>query len=211
MVEIIVNLTYTAMTKKIKNVSDVLNVPADQRIDMMNRKDNTCPFCGMRLRGEIVGFGRDKCVQYHNCSCTVAKAAAAHNTIMEALAEEKYKKDARKAAVLERKRAEKEAKKPKTATAAEILCVATGRILPNLHPIVADDNVSIVMRNAGYHEGSAKKSLFAYAKAKGFDAGLKNAAAEMTHYICQPDKPTDITEIVKDLCTKYGIPDQIVA
>ena len=197
--------------EKIRKVSDVLKISVKKRIDMMNRKDYSCPFCGMPLRGETVGFGRDKCIQYHNCSCPTAKAAAAHNTIVEALAEEKERKMARKAARLAHKRAEEEAKKPKTATAAEILCVATGRILPNLHPIVADDNVSIVMRNAGYHEGSAKESLFAYAKAKGFDAGLKNAAAEMTDYICQPDKPTDITEIVKELCAKYGIPEKIVA
>ncbi|MBO4294992.1 MAG: hypothetical protein J5896_06080 [Alphaproteobacteria bacterium] len=193
--------------KKIKTVADVLRVPANQRIDMMNRKDNTCPFCGMHLRGEVVGFGRDKCVQYHNCSCTTAKAAAAHNTIMEALAEEKYKQDARKAAVLERKRAEKEAKKPKTATAVEIFCVATGRIFPDILPVLADDHVSLVMEHAGLKTGSAQNRLFEYAKQQGFDGDLKKAAAEMTDYLRH--KPIDTSNKVKELCVKYGIPEKI--
>lgn len=69
--------------KKIKNVEDVVQVPADQFIETVNKDGDewTCAFCARKLPSTIVGIGRDKCVQYYDCSCEVAQAAEAHNKI----------------------------------------------------------------------------------------------------------------------------------
>ena len=196
------------MKREIKTVADVLKVPATERIDLINWENCTCPFCGAKLPSEIVGFGRDKCRQYYTCSCPTAQAAEAHNKILTSLKEEEQRI---LHAARELRRKEEEAKKPVTITAAEILCVATGRIIPGIEPVLADDKVCLVMKRAGFGSGEAADRLMAYAFLHNFSTGLKQAAKEMEKYVSGPKITwdTDISGKLKELCSKHGIPENI--
>ena len=189
------------MNMKIKTIADVQAVPENQRISTMNYDDCTCVFCGMPLSWETVGWGRDKCRQYHSCSCEVAKAAEAHNKRADELKQEAWRKERErqeKAAARERKKA---AKKPLTVTAEQMLCVATGRILPDCNPVEAEDAIAAAMRKAGFRKGSAQEKLNAYALKKGFAEALSAAAAELVKSKCRAN--------IEVLCKKYSLPKVI--
>ena len=65
--------------KKIKSVEDVQNVPEDEYIWMIDLENETCPFCGVRLRYRLVYYNHGQCRQYHKCDCEISKAADVHN------------------------------------------------------------------------------------------------------------------------------------
>ena len=197
--------------KTIKTVKDVQNVPATEHIMLINWDNCSCPFCGAPLRGEVVGFGRDKCVQYHTCSCPTAQAAKAHNQTKEALEKEAYLKARAEHEAEEAKRREAEAKKPITLTAAEILSAVTERVIPGVVPVDAYDKACLVMERAGYSVGDAKERILGYAYMNDFKVGLEQAAQEIIDYVRQPNITwkTNISDKVKELCIKYGIPETI--
>ncbi len=197
--------------KNVKTVEDVQQVPATQFILLLDYENYTCPFCGKKLTYEIVGFGRDKCRQYHHCDCEVARAAEAHNKRQKELEDEAWAKKHEERAKAEAKRREEEAKKPVTITAAQMFCVITGRIIPGVEPVPADDAVGAAMHHAGFTEGSSKKNLEAYAEAQGFVERLKNAGEKIVSYIkeTKADWDTDISGKVKELCSEYSIPESL--
>ena len=188
-----------------------MTVPANEHIMLINWDNCTCPFCGARLHGEIVGFGRDKCVQYHTCSCATAQAAEAHNTLKEALEKEAYLKVRAEREEKEAKRREQEATKPVVINASEMLCVASGMIIPGVQPIEADDKISFRMMRAGIIGSSAKERLMAYAEKQGFSKGLEKAANEIALYVQQPNLSwdTDISVKIRELCAKHLVPSSI--
>ena len=200
--------------ENVRTMQDVQNVPEDQFIPMMNWKNFTCPFCGTPLNSEIVGFGRDKCRQYHSCGCEVAQAAEAHNKRQEELEHLAWLKEQEEAAKEEAKRREEEKKKPVTITAEQMFCVITGRILPGVEPVPADDAVGAAMRHVGFDEGSSKENLKAYAEQQGFAHALERAANELVELITRPglrergliNWKTDISGKVTQLCEDYRIP-----
>ena len=199
------------MAKNIKTIKDVMNVPATEHIMLINWDNCTCPFCGAPLRGEVVGFGRDKCMQYHTCSCPTAQAAEAHNKTKEALEKEAYLKACAEREAEEARRRREEAQKPITLTAAEMISAVTARVIPGVEPIDAYDKVCTAMVRAGYSVGDAKKRMLGYAQMCGFKVGLEKAAQELTDYVSQPQIKweTDISQKVKELCTTHGVPETI--
>lgn len=199
------------MAKEIKTVADVQKVPAMEHIDTMVYGKGTCPFCGSHLRSEIVGFGRDKCEQFYPCDCEVAQAAVAHNKRAKELKQEAWLLEEEKRQKEENRRREEEARKPVTITAAEMLCVASGCILPGVEPIPADDKVGYRLKRAGYGNGNAKERLLLYAYMNDFSEGLEKAAEEIVLYVKATGATwdTDIIPKVKELCSKYAVPEQI--
>lgn len=197
--------------ENVRTVEDVKKVPATQFILMMNYENYTCPFCGEPLSYEIVGWGRDKCRQYHSCTCKTAQAAEKHNKRQEKLEHKAWLKKQFKA---QAKWREEEAKKPVTITAEQMFCVATGRILPGVEPVPADDAVGAAMRKVGFTEGSSKEKLLAYAEKQGYATALEKAANELIELITRPELrerglinwKTDISGKVSQLCEDYGLP-----
>lgn len=203
------------LMKKIKTVQDVARVPENVFIDMMVYGEAKCPFCGSILSYEIVGFGRDKCRQYHSCSCKVAQAAEAHNQRKKELdnlawqqkcqeAEEKRRKE-------EEKRRKEEAKKPVVITAGEMICAYTGRVLPQMDFLDTHDKVCRGMRKIGIEEGDTKNMLSIYARNNGFLEGLKKASDVISSYVCSPEVNwyTNIDNEIKEVCDRYGVPMSI--
>lgn len=187
-------LKINTIMAKIKILADVQAVPENQHIVTMNYDDYTCPFCGRALTWEIVGFGRDKCRQYHSCSCDVAQAAEAHNKLAKKLKHEAWLKELErreKAVVVTEE-------EPLTITAEQMLCVTTGRILPNVNSVAADDAVGVAMRKAGFTKGSSQEKLVEYASQKGFYEALSAAAEEFVESGCRA--------CIDVLCDKYGLP-----
>lgn len=194
------------MEKKIKTVIDVQCVPADKFIPMIDPWEGTCPFCGKKLEYRIVGFGRDKCQEYYPCSCEVAQAAREHNNRQEEYAREEYLRKQEK-----EKQHQEETQKSITITAAQMLCVISGCILPAVEPIEADDAVGEAMRHLGFTEGSSKEKLEAYAEKEGFADNLKKAAEVLVEFVTSSaaNWETDISEKVSQLCDEFGIPELI--
>lgn len=204
--------------KKIKTLTDVKNVPETEFIPMMVYGKGTCPFCGARLRSEIVGFGRDKCEQFYHCSCEVAKAAEAHNKRKEELEHEaflRYREAEEKAAA--QKRAEERARKaetPVTLTAAEVFSVVSGLTYPGLwfkETLEKVEDALFYRREPLFEPKNAKEGLLAYAKEKGFRDGLEKASAVLAEYIKRPEIgwDTDISYKLGEACAKFGVPEKV--
>ena len=195
--------------ENVKTLEDVARVPETEFILMMDYKNYTCPFCGKPLTYEIVGFGRDKCRQYHSCTCEVAQVAEKHNKRQKELEHEAWQKEQEKRAEARAKEREEEAKKPVTITAAQMFSVASGSILPGIEPVPAEDAIQLAMEHAGFSKGNNKAKLFAYAKANGFDDSLEKAAKEIASFVVGASWNTDISSKVKSLCSSYGIPETL--
>ena len=189
---------------KIKTVADVIAAPFTEKIETF--VGPRCPFCGALLPSYSVGFGRDKCYQYDNCSCPTYKAAKAHNAIYEALEEEE--KLAKKALVAKARKPKVE-KTPVELTLGEILTVATGVIILGVSPRDAEDKVQAAMENAGLKKGSVKDRLMTYAKKQGFS--LKEAAEDVRSQLNSGNYRSlgKVMELIKDIGEKYNLPETI--
>lgn len=197
------------MAKRIRTIEDVKNVPATERILMVNFSDGTCPFCGTSLPSQIVGFGRHKTTQYGECFCAVSHAARKHNYALEQFSHEEWLRELKQREQKEEKCRQEEANKPVVITAAQMFCVASGRILPGISPMMADDTVGGAMRRIGFFNGSARDRLFAYAEQHGFVAGLKQASVDMASYVKGATWETDISKKELELCQKYNVPQSL--
>jgi len=181
--------------KQIKTVADVQAVPANEFIPLVNFKEGRCPFCGAYLGYETVGFGRNKCQQYHRCHCMVARAAQKHNDLCRQHTAKSFTPSA----------------KPVTVKADQLFCVISGRILPGVEPVLADDTVGEALRNAGFTEGSSQARLQAYAEKQGWADALKKASEDLLDFVARSGAnwKTDISDKVSELCESYGIPKVI--
>ena len=186
----------------IKTIQDVKNVPATERIPMVNVSDGTCPFCGEILSSKIVGFT----AQYGECFCAVSHAARMHNQELEQFSHEEWLRKLKEKELEAERYHQEEAKKPVIITASQMFCVASGRVLPGISPIMADDTVGDAMRHVGFLKGSVKDRLFAYAEQHGFVAGLKQASVDMASYVQGATWETDISNKELELCQKYNVP-----
>ena len=182
--------------ERLKTISDVMQTPANERINLVNFEDGTCPFCGSKLYTQVIGFGRHECEQYITCFCPTAQAAEEHNKRAENA----------KNNIAEPKK-EDNASPMLTLTAADMFCVTMGQILPGVHPILADESVNSVLRIFGY-KGSVKDKLASYAKDYGFASGLEKACKELEGWLYDA-KISEFSDKVKELCAKYGIPKEI--
>ena len=193
------------MKKKIKTVADVIAAPFTKKIETF--VGPRCPFCGALLPSYSVGFGRDKCYQYDDCSCLTYKAAKAHNVIYEALKEEE--KLAKKAEVAKARKPKVE-KTPVELTLGEILTVATGMVILGVSSVDAADNVQAAMENAGLKKGSVKDRLMTYAKKQGFS--LKEAAEDVRSQLSSGNYRSlgMVMELIKNIGEKYNLPKSII-
>lgn len=196
--------------KEIKTVADVQAVPAGEFIMMYNpAEEGTCPFCGRKLTYEIVGFGRNKCRQYHDCGCLVARAAKNHNELQKIMSEEARENKQYEEFEARAKRRQEEAQKPVTITAAELFSVISGRSVPRIEPIQAYDRVAHAMHKIGF-EGTAEKMLAEYAQLNNWGDDLKTAADELFALLpAHSSWDTDISKEVSFVCDAHNIPKSI--
>lgn len=204
--------------KKIETVADVQNVPETEFIPMMVYGEGKCPFCGARLRSEVVGFGRDKCLQFYHCNCEVAKAAEAHNKRREELKHEAFLRRREAEEKAEEKRCAEErarkAKTPVTLTAAEVFSVVSGLIYPGLwfkETLEKVESALFYRREPLFEAKNAKEGLLAYAEEKGFRDGLEKASAVLAEYIKRPEIKweTDISYKLGEVCAEFGVPEKV--
>lgn len=201
--------------KKIRTIQDVKKVPETEFIDMIVYGEGICPFCGGKLRSEIVGFGRDKCRQYYSCTCEVAQAAEAHNERLKELEHEALLRRREE----EEKRLEEKANAIRVTTpvkfsAAEIFAVITGLVFPGLwfkQVLEKAEEAAYYRRRPFFIAKNAKAELLAYAEENGFGDALEKASAVMAEYVKQPEIvwETDISDKIKDVCANYGVPEEI--
>ncbi len=198
--------------KEIKTVADVQATPETEFIMMADNAKAACLFCGKELPYEFIGFGRNKCKQLLPCSCEVARAARKHNELKRRLDEEAWENKRLEELKARDKRLQDEAKKPVTITAEQMFCVISGRVLPGVEPVEAEDVVGAAMRHAGFTNGSGKEKLEAYAESQGFSNALKDASAELLEFVVRSgaDWKTDISGKVSQLCEAYKLPKTIV-
>jgi len=201
--------------EKIKTVADVEKVPENEFIDMIVYGKGTCPFCGARLRSEIVGFGRDKCEQFYPCGCEVSKAAEAHNKRAKELEHEAWlrRREAEKEEKLAKER-ELKANTPVTLTAAEVLSVVSGLVYPGLwfkETLEKVESALFYRRAPLFEAKKAKEGLLAYAEEKGFRDGLEKASAVLAEYIKRPGMTwdMDISYKLGEVCAEFGVPEKI--
>ena len=197
---------------KIKTLQDVKNVPETEFIHMIVYGEGKCPFCGKKLRSEIVGFGRDKVEQFYSCDCVVARAAEAHNMRMKEIKNSEFLK---RREAEEKKYKEAKAAKPVTLTAAEVLSVVSGLMYPGLWYKGTLEKVEEALyyrRQPIFTAKGAKRGLLSYAKEKGLYNSMIRASEIMSEYVSQMDVTwhTDISLKIKEVCAETGMPETII-
>lgn len=183
--------------KKI-TINEIKNAPKDKYFSLYRWEDDNecyCRFCGRRLITHKEGIGRDSYYQPTFCGCEVSRAAEKHN-------------EGFRLPVAPRVTKEKpaEANKPKTVvlTIEEACSVISGRIIPGVEPVPAEDKVTLVLKG----EGSAGERLLKHLGEKA--ESVREASGELVAFIRDERLRwnDDISGRVDYLCEKYNLPKE---
>ena len=184
--------------KKNITIREINNAPKDKYFSLYRwESDNECycAFCGRRLITHKEGIGRDAFYQPTFCGCDVSRAAEKHNEGFCLPAAPRVKKE--KTA---------EVSKPKTVVLTfEGACsVISGRIIPGVEPVPAEDKVTLVLKG----EGSAKERLLKHLGEKA--ESVRKASEELVCYIIEEHLRwnDDLSGRVDFLCEKYNLPKE---